>query len=136
MSTILAVVQRPHLAHRLIADARDDAADVVQHRVGRAALVPPILLGVRQLVADGVRLAFGVRVAHHRTSGRLVRHIVDAGADIDQWLEHGMRDNVVHSFAIQINFAAISNGLAVFIAGADHNSTLEIGAAEKRRKIK
>ena len=58
---VLAVEERPHLADRLVADARDHAADVVKHRVGGAALVLPVLLGVGQLEADGVVLAIDPR---------------------------------------------------------------------------
>ncbi len=46
---VLPVEERPHFADRLVADARDDAADIFEDRVGRAALVPPILLTERQL---------------------------------------------------------------------------------------
>jgi hypothetical protein len=39
-----AVVERPHLADRLVAHADHDAADVVHHSVDGAALVVPVLL--------------------------------------------------------------------------------------------
>ena len=41
---VLAVPQRPHLADGLVADAGDDAADVVHDGVDGAALVVPVLL--------------------------------------------------------------------------------------------
>ena len=63
---VLAVVQRPHLADRLVADAGDDAADVVHHGVVGAALVVPVLLRVRQLQPDRAALAdLVVDVRHH-----------------------------------------------------------------------
>ena len=45
---VLAVVERPHLADRLVADPDDDAAQVVHHGVDGAALVVPVLARVRQ----------------------------------------------------------------------------------------
>ena len=86
---VLAVEQRPHLADGFIADARDDAADRFQNRVGCAALVPPILLGSRQLVGDCVPLA--VRLETQDVAGcGLVLHVINARADVDQRLEAGM----------------------------------------------
>ena len=58
---VLPVVERPHLADRLVADAGDDPADVVHDRVDSAALGLPVLAGPRQLETDGEALA-GVRV--------------------------------------------------------------------------
>ena len=45
----LAVLQRPQLADRLVADADDDAADFVELRIDIGALVVPVLLRLRQL---------------------------------------------------------------------------------------
>ena len=54
---VLAVEERPHLADGLVADAGDDAADVVQHGVDARALGVPVVPRARQLAADGVALA-------------------------------------------------------------------------------
>ena len=55
---VLAVPQRPHLADRLVADARDDAADLGRDGVDGPALVVPVLLLEGQPQADGEALAF------------------------------------------------------------------------------
>ena len=54
---VLPVVERPHLADRLVADAGDDSTDVVHDRVHSAALGLPVLAGPRQLQTDGEALA-------------------------------------------------------------------------------
>ena len=53
---VLAVVERPHLAHGLVAHPRDHAADLVHDRIDRGVLVEPVLAGAGRLQAD--RAAF------------------------------------------------------------------------------
>ena len=118
---VLAVVERPHLADRLVADAGHHAADVVQHGVHRPPLRLPVRLAARQLGPDGEALArFGIDGGHHVLRGGIVRHVVDAGADIDDRLEHGVTRHVRDALAIHPDFAAIADRLAVLIPGADH----------------
>ena len=44
----LAIEQRPHLANGFIADTGHDPADGIEHGIGGATLVPPVLLCARQ----------------------------------------------------------------------------------------
>jgi hypothetical protein len=98
---VLPVVQRPHLADRLVAHPRDDPAQIVEQAVDRRALVAPVLLGQRSLGADGAALAaLVVDVGHHLARGLLVRQVVDAGARVDDRLERGMRPDVLHLLAV------------------------------------
>ena len=105
-----AIIQRPHLPHGFVADTGDDAADVVHHRVGGAALVVPVLLGAGQLVADGVALTIRF-VGHDVARRRLVRHIVDTGANIDEWFEHRMARHVFDALAINVDLPSIADGV-------------------------
>jgi len=61
-----------------------------------------------------------IDIGHHVLSGRLMRHVVDAGANIDQRFERGMGDDVVDALSIHPHLAAIANGCAVFVAGSNH----------------
>ena len=54
---VLPVIEGPHLADRLVSHPGHDAADLLQHRIGCPTLGPPILLGERQRVANGIDLA-------------------------------------------------------------------------------
>jgi hypothetical protein len=54
---VLAVVQRPHLADGLVADAGDDPGEVVEHRVHRGTLGVPVLAGVGEPGAGRAALA-------------------------------------------------------------------------------
>ncbi len=116
---VLPVEQRPHLAHRLVADAGDDAAHVFQHGIGGAALGPPIPLRIGKRIA--YRIDFAVfRDSHHLARGRVMGHVVDAGADVDQRLEHRMRGHIGDLLAIHIDEPAIADRVNVLCAGADH----------------
>ena len=116
---ILTVIERPHFADGFVANTRHDAADVLEHRIGRCPLVPPVLLRVRQFEANREAFA-GFFVGHDIRRRRLVLHVVDAGADIDQRLDHRMGRHILDLFAVDINVAAVAQGLAVLLAGSDH----------------
>ena len=116
---ILAIPERPHFAHGFIAHAGDDAADFKHHRINGAALVGPILLFARQAVADGEALAL-LLIGHDIAVGRLMLHVIDAGADIDHGLEHGMARHILDALAIDPHFASVTERLAVLFAGSDH----------------
>ena len=116
---VLAVEQRPHLADRLVADPGHDAADVLHDGIGGAPLVPPVLLHFRQLVADGIDLA--VLHARHDVAGRsLVLHVVDAGPNVDDGLEHRMGSDVGDALALDEDGAAVAERFAVLFPGPDH----------------
>jgi hypothetical protein len=70
---------------------------------------------------DGVALAGGgIDRGHHVPRGGVVRHVVDAGADIDDGLEHGVGGHVVDALPIDPDFAAIAQRFAVLVTGPDH----------------
>ena len=76
-----------------------------------------------QLVADGVDLA-PLHARHHGAGLRLVLHVIDTGANIDQRLEHRMRRDIVHTLATNIDLAAISDGILILCTRADHDDLL------------
>ena len=118
---VLPVIQRPHLADRLVTHAGDDAAEIVEHAVDRGSLVAPILLGQGSL--GPYRAAFSavlVDVGHHFARGLLVRQVVDAGAGVDDRLEGGMRRHVLHPLAVDPNCTSVAERLAVLVTGPDH----------------
>ncbi len=116
---ILAVVKRPHLAYGLVAHPGDDAADPVQHRVGGAPLVPPVILSQGKLVADRMALAI-FAIAHHFPRRCIMLHVVDLGADIDQRLEAGMDRHILDALAIDMDLAAVAQRVPILPAGPDH----------------
>ena len=116
-----AVVERPHLADRLVADADDDAADVVHYRVHGAALVVPVLPLARQLVSDAVGLVgVGVNIGHDLAGRVLVCHVVDAGADVDDRLEGRVGRHVLDPLAVDPHGAPVADRVAVFVPRPDH----------------
>ena len=118
---VLPVVERPHLADRLVTHAGDDAAEIVEHAVDRRPLVAPVLLGQGPLGADRAALSgLIIDVRHHGARGLLVRQVVDAGASVDDWLEGGMRRHVLHLLAVDPNCTSVAERLAVLLTGPDH----------------
>jgi hypothetical protein len=113
---ILAVIEGPHLAHGLVADAGDHSADLVQHRVDRAPLGVPVLLRERQLVADIVAVPALIDIGHEVSGALLMRHVVDAGADIDDRLEHRMAGDILHALAIDPDRPPVPDRFPVFLA--------------------
>ena len=113
---VLPIEQRPHFTHRFVAHAGDDAADGIQHRIGGAALGPPILLAARQFVGHRMPLAVLLK-AQYRPGRRRMLHVVDACANVDQRLEHGMKSQVCHAFAVDIHLARITDGLQILLSG-------------------
>ena len=108
IQNILAVEQRPHFPHRLIADSSDNPSHVIEHHIGGSAFVPPVLLSTREFVGD--RMPFtGLLVREGISSRRLMLHIVDARTDIDQRLQHRIRGDVLDALAVDVHFAAIAN---------------------------
>ena len=87
---VAAVIERPHLADGLVADAGHDALDVVHHRVAGGPLVVPVLLLARETIEDGMLLVV-LDIGQGRRMSVFMRHVVHAGADIDDRLEGGMR---------------------------------------------
>ena len=61
-------------------------------------------------------------VAHDVTELRLVLHVVDARTDIDQGLEHRVGGDVFHPLAIDVDLAAVANGIAILSSGTDHGT--------------
>ena len=120
---ILAIPKRPHFANGLVANPCDDAADVVHHGVDRLALVSPVLLLEGQAVADGKALAIDL-VGHHIAGQGLMLHVVDAGPNIDQRLEHRVAGDVLHPLAVDPDLAAVTDRVAVLFACPDHLSAL------------
>jgi hypothetical protein len=118
---ILPIEQRPHLADRLIAYTRDDSADVLENRVGRAPFVPPVSLRTGKFVCDGVPNAVLAK-AQNFSGGVRVLHIVDAGSDIDQRLEHRIFRHVFDAFAVDVNLAIVANGFQIFFTGSNHGA--------------
>jgi hypothetical protein len=49
-----------------------------------------------------------------------MRHVVDARAYIDQWLEHGMDGYVSDALSIHPDIPIVANRLTVFIPIPDH----------------
>ena len=124
---ILAVPQRPHLPNRLIADPGDDAAQVPHDRVDRLALVLPVLGRVGELEPD--RRSLAVLLISHNVAGLgIMRHVVDAGANIDDGLERGVSGDIANPLAIDVNDAPIAERIPVFLTGPDHVlSSLDCG---------
>ena len=116
---VAAVVERPHLAHGLVADTGDDALDVVQHRVDGFPLVVPVALLLRQAVEDRM-LAVVLPIRQRRRMRRLVLHVVHARADVDDRLERGMGGDVLDPLAVDPHLAAVADALAVLRSGSDH----------------
>ena len=118
---VLPVIERPHLADGLVADAHHHAADVLHHQIDGPALGLPILLGLRQLVADAVGLARRlVDIGHGRRRGLLMGDVVDAGADVDDGLEGRMGGDVLDPLAVHPDLAAVLQGRAVLCSRSDH----------------
>ena len=86
---VAAVIERPHLADGLVADAGHDALDVVHHGVAGGPFVVPVLLLARQPVEDGMTLVV-FDIGQRRGVFVLVLHVVHAGADIDDRLGGGV----------------------------------------------
>ena len=61
-------------------------------------------------------------IAQELARRRLVLHVVDAGADVDQRLEHRMAGDVLDALAVDVDLAAVANGVQVLLAGADHGA--------------
>ncbi len=119
---VATVLQRPHLAHRLVADAGDDAADVLQHGVHGGKLVRPVLRLRGRAVEDRlapVVLDVGQRVLVRR----LERHVVHAGAHVDDRLQRRVRRHVAHALALDPHLAAVPQPLAIGVTRADHRIT-------------
>ena len=116
---VLPVEQRPHLADGFVADARDHATDVFEHRVRRPALVPPVLLAQGELVVDRMNLGVFL-IGHQVAGGRFMLQVVDAGTDIDQRLERRVRGDVFDPFTVDVDGAAVPNGGFVFFTGPYH----------------
>jgi hypothetical protein len=114
---VAAVIERPHLAHRLVADAGDDAADVVEDGVDRPPLGVPVALRLRQLVADAVALAPGL-IGHHVLQPLLVREVVDPGPHVDDRAEGGMAGDVGDALAVHPDLAAVTQRLPILLAGS------------------
>jgi hypothetical protein len=116
---VLPVIERPHLAHRLVAHPGDDTADRFQHRVSGAPFGPPVILGVGQGISDGIDLAI-LHHGHHIARGSIVLHVVNPGADVDQRLELRMRGDILDLLAIDMDIASVADRVLVLFAGSDH----------------
>ncbi len=118
---ILPVEQRPHLANGLVTDPGHDAVNIVQHGIDRQPLGSPIVTSPRKFGTDRVALT-GARIdiGHDILRGCFVRQVVDAGANVDDRLERGMRGHIGDPLAAHVDLAAIPQRLAVFLTGADH----------------
>jgi len=116
---VLPVEERPHLAHGLVADPGDDAADLVHDRIDGGPLVPPVGLGARQLQPDRERLP-AVLVRERLAVLVLVGHVVDARADADDRPERRVRRHVVDALPVHPHLSPVAERLAVLIAGPDH----------------
>ena len=111
---VLPVIERPHLADGLVADAHHHAADVLHHQIDGPALGLPILLGLRQLIADAVGLARRlVDIGHGRRRRLFMGEVVDPGADVDDGLEGRMGGDILDALAVHPDLAAVLQGFAV-----------------------
>jgi len=114
-----AVEERPHLADRLVADARKDATDVVEIMVDR----PPFLVPVRFLGwrSEQGRVALArLSEAHDLGGPRLVRHVVHAGLEIHDRLESGMRRNMRYALAVDPDLPSIAQPGTILLSATDH----------------
>src|SRR5690606_7277193 len=68
----------------------------------------------------GVLVAGLVPVDQDGLGRRLVLHVVDAGADVDERLEHGMRGHILHALAIDPYLPSVADRLLVLLACSDH----------------
>ena len=120
---VLAVVERPHLPNRLVADPRHNATDVIEHRVDSPALGKPVFLRGWKLWPD--RAAFpGIRVDERHDVARLVlvRHVVDARPDVHDRLERRMGGHVLDALSVDPDLSSVADRFAVLVAGAYHAS--------------
>src|SRR5262245_45357631 len=114
------VPKRPHLANSLVADPRHDATDIPHHRVDGLALRMPIGLFVRKLLGDCDRLP--ILLDRHDGPGvRVVLHVIDAGADIDERPQHWMAGDVLYPLSVDIDLPVIADRVSVLFARSNHS---------------
>ena len=104
---VAAVVERPHLAHGLVADPGDDALDVVE-TVSTARH-----LSCQSACSLGGRLKIEWRVVALSVGQRrgvrgLVLHVVHARADVDDRLQGRMGGDVGHPLAVDPHLAPVA----------------------------
>jgi hypothetical protein len=96
---VATIIQTPHLAGGLIADATNDALDLLQHRVDGIALVVPVPLLHRQAVEHRGAVVVG-KVGQNGAVGGFVLHVIHAGANVDDGLDDRMDADVPETFTI------------------------------------
>jgi hypothetical protein len=120
---VASVLQRPHLADRLVAEAGGDAADILHQQVDAGPFAVPVLLRGGWLLEDGVALAT-LHIGEGVLVGRLVGEVVHAGLHVHDGLEGGVGGDVLHALALDPDLAAVADALAVLVAGANHGREL------------
>ena len=114
---VLAVVERPELAHRLVADPDDHAAQIIEGRLDGGALGLPVFPGSRQPVRDQAALAIVVgNVGREIIECRLMRQIVNPGARVDDRLERRVGRNIGDPLALDPDRATIPQARPVVVA--------------------
>ena len=120
VQNICAIKQGPHLAHGFVANSRNHACDVFENGISRPAFGPPIVLRPWQGVANRIDLAV-LNNGHDVFGRRVVRHVINARPDVHQRFEHGMRGDILNTFAVDKNLAAVSDRVAILLPGSDHH---------------
>src|SRR4029077_2815774 len=116
---VAAVLERPHLADRLVADAGQDSADVIEISIDSAPFFVPMRLFGRRPQQD--REAFAaLGVAHGAGPSRLVGHVIHAGLMVNDRPEDGVDRDVLHALAVDPDFAAVAQRGAILVSGSDH----------------
>ena len=114
------VIERPHLANRLVADTDDDPTDFAQHGIDPGTLVMPVLLAAWRFGGARELLALLAPIVHHVAEFLLMRHVVHARPHIDDWLECGMCRDIAHPHSVDPDRASVAERVAVFRSGTQH----------------
>jgi hypothetical protein len=118
---IASVIQRPHLAHGLIAHARDDAANILHDRVDGLPFVMPVLLHFGQAVEDGMAVAV-LLIGERRGMLIVMLHVIHACPYVDDRLHRRMGCDVLHPLAVDPHFPPVAQALTILLTRPDHRS--------------
>src|SRR5689334_12730540 len=107
------IVERPHLANRLVAYSRHDTAYVIEHNIDGSTFFLPIFLRIRKLQPDRVAIArLFVNITHSILGSFFMGKIVDSGTNVNRRLQHGMERHILYFLAINPDLAAVADRIS------------------------